>query len=70
MAYICQDCGVVKRDSSSICNPINEEYKHKSCSTGTAEVCDENASEMKYSCGCGNVSANPLHLCNPTPMEY
>ncbi len=65
MAYICQDCGVVKENADSICNPINEEYKHKSCSTGAAKVCAENASAMNYSCGCGNVSANPLHLCNP-----
>ncbi len=69
MAYICQNCGVSDTDSNSLCNPINEEYKHKACSIGSAEICNEKASAMMYSCDCGSVSANPLHLCHPQKIE-
>lgn len=69
MAYICQKCGVINEDSNSICNPIDEQYKKKSCSFGTPEVCESKAGEMTYSCECGNVSANPQHLCKPNKIE-
>lgn len=68
MAYICENCGVTAEDSESICNPRDEEYKKKLCSAAEAEVCDEKASAMKYSCTCGSVSANPQHLCKPSRM--
>lgn len=69
MAYMCQNCGVVNEDLNSICNPVDEEYFHKICSTEAAEVCDASVSAMKYSCECGSVSANPQHLCNPKKIE-
>lgn len=65
MAYICQNCGVVTDDSNTLCNPVNEEYKSKACSISEVEVCDDKIPSMKYSCTCGNVSANPQHLCKP-----
>lgn len=65
MAYICQNCGVVTEDSSNLCNPVSEEYKKKLCSDPEADVCNEKVSEMKYTCECGSVSANPQHLCKP-----
>ncbi len=69
MAYLCENCGVVAEDSNSLCNPINEEYKKKLCSAADAEVCNDKVSAMKYSCGCGSISANPQHLCKPTRMQ-
>jgi hypothetical protein len=68
MAYICENCGVVADDASAVCNPVNEEYKKKSCSSAEEEICTEKIAEMKYSCTCGNISANPQHLCNPTKL--
>lgn len=65
MAYLCENCGVVAEDSNSLCNPIDEEYKKKLCSAAEAEVCNEKAPAMQYSCSCGGTSANPQHLCNP-----
>jgi len=70
MAYICQNCGVTNEDASSICNPIDEQYNKKSCAVGTAGVCEYKVEEMKYTCECGNVSANPQHLCKPHKMEH
>jgi len=66
MAYICQNCGVITDDSSALCNPINEEYKSKTCSIPEAEVCKDRSLAMEYSCVCGNVSANPQNLCRPS----
>jgi hypothetical protein len=65
MAYLCENCGVTADDSNALCNPVNEEYKKKSCSSADDQVCSEKISVMKYSCSCGNISANPQHLCNP-----
>jgi len=65
MAYICQNCGVVTDDSNNLCNPVDEEFKSRLCSTPAARVCSEKASAIKYSCDCGNISANPQHLCHP-----
>jgi hypothetical protein len=69
MAYLCENCGVVAEDSSTLCNPINEEYKSKLCTIPEPEVCDEQTSAMKYSCDCGGVSAHPQHLCRPREMQ-
>jgi hypothetical protein len=69
MAYICENCGVVEEDSSKLCNPINEEYKHKVCSVPDAEVCNEKVSAMKYSCTCGSISADPQNLCKPSKIQ-
>ncbi len=69
MAYICQNCGVVDENAARVCNPISDMYKNKSCSIKTAGVCDENVSGMKYSCDCGNISADPQHLCHPNKMN-
>lgn len=65
MAYLCQNCGVVDEDAANICNPIDEQYKHKACSEELPEVCLEHVSDMQYSCDCGKVSAHPQHLCHP-----
>lgn len=69
MAYICQNCGVIAEGSESLCNPINEEYNSKACSMHSTKVCDEKSSAMVYSCVCGNISANPQHLCRPQRMS-
>jgi hypothetical protein len=66
MSYICQNCGVITDDAKNICNPINEEYKSKTCSISAAEVCREKQLAMEYACVCGNVSANPQNLCKPS----
>jgi len=68
MAYICQNCGVTANDRKTLCNPITDEDNGKLCKDRTYNVCRENASEMEYSCICGNVSADPQYLCNPTRM--
>jgi len=65
MAYLCETCGLVATEADSLCNPISEEYKHKSCSVPEAKICDDSVPELKYSCTCGNMSANPQHLCHP-----
>ena len=65
MAYICQNCGVTNENEANVCNPIGDMYKNKSCSIKTAGVCEEHVSDMKYTCECGNVSADPQHLCRP-----
>lgn len=69
MAYLCQNCGVTEEKADHLCNPISEEYKHKSCSTSPAEVCADNFRKMEYSCDCGNSSADPQHLCRPHKMS-
>ena len=68
MAYICQNCGVKNEDAASVCNPIGDMYKNKSCSIKTAGACDEHVSDMEYSSDCGNVSADPQHLCRPSKV--
>jgi len=68
MAYICQKCGVMNENPNKVCKPIDEQYKKKSCALGTPEVCENRADEMTYSCDCGNVSANPQHLCKPSKI--
>lgn len=69
MAYTCQNCGVRDEDAAKVCNPIGDMYKNKSCSIKTAGVCDEHQEEMKYSCSCGNTSADPQHLCKPSKLN-
>lgn len=68
MSYLCENCGVVADDASTLCNPVNEEYKKKACSSGEEEICREKIADMKYSCSCGNISANPQHLCRPIKL--
>ena len=68
MAYICQKCGVMNENSSKLCTPLDEQYKKKSCALGTPGVCETRTEEMTYSCECGNVSANPQHLCKPNKL--
>ena len=68
MAYLCENCGVLSEESSDLCNPINEAYKKKSCSAADSEVCNEQVQKMKYTCDCGNVSADPQHLCKPRQL--
>lgn len=65
MAYICQNCGVNRENAESVCNPISDMYKNKSCSIETAGVCADYLQEMTYACDCGNTSADPQHLCRP-----
>lgn len=69
MAYICQNCGVVNEKAASVCNPIHDMYKNKSCSIETAGVCEDHTSDMQYSCDCGNTSADPQHLCRPNKIN-
>ena len=68
MANICQNCGVIADNSINLCNPVDEEYKSKLCSTPVSKICDEKVSAMRYSCTCGSISANPQHLCKPTKI--
>lgn len=70
MSYTCQNCGVSAEESSSLCNPTNEELDSKFCGASSVLVCDGQLSSMQYSCdACGSVSADPEHLCNPSKIR-
>ena len=68
MDYICQNCGVESSQQKTLCNPIINSGEEKLCRDWTHDVCRENASQVEYSCLCGNVSANPQFLCDPINM--
>jgi len=69
MAYICQNCGVTNEKAENVCNPIGDMYKNKSCTIKEAGACDDHKDDMKYSCDCGNKSADPQHLCHPSKLH-
>jgi hypothetical protein len=68
MSYTCQNCGVTTDDQRTLCNPVVDEENDKLCERETFNVCEDNAAAIEYSCPCGNVSAEPEHLCHPTRM--
>ncbi len=70
MSYICQACGVIANDVTSLCHPTEEEFSSKSCGAPVAEVCQGKLGSMKYSCDdCDSVSASPDLLCNPIEVR-
>ncbi len=66
--YECKVCGVVSKESDSLCHPDQQEDLHDYCGTtrARANMCSEVKESLPIACGtCGRPAKQADLVCNP-----
>jgi len=73
MAYTCKTCGAMAEAPGHLCNPCGDETECEFCGTPNVDarhLCKDRLERMRYVCtGCGRVSMEEWHVCQPSPIS-